>query len=48
MYTLFNGEDRNICEGLLRPGEVLDALKSMSKDNSPHNDGLGREFYIQF
>ena len=41
-------EDRNICEGLLTPGEVLNALESMSKDKSPGNDGLTREFYIQF
>ena len=41
-------EDRNICEGLLTPGEFLNALKSMSKNKSPGNDGLTREFYIQF
>ena len=41
-------EDRNISEGLLTPGEVLNALKSMSKDKSPGNDGLTREFYIKF
>ena len=39
-------EDRNICEGLLTPDEVLKAL--MSKDRPPGNDGLTREFYIQF
>ena len=36
-------EDRNICEG-----EFLSALKSMSKNKSPGNDGLTRKFYIQF
>ena len=41
-------EDRNICEGLLAPGEVLNALKCMSNDKSPGNDGLTREFYVQF
>ena len=41
-------EDRNICEGLLTPGEFLSTLKSMSKNKSPGNDGLTREFYIQF
>ena len=41
-------EDRNICEGLLTPGEFLNAFKSMSKNKSPGNDGLTREFYIQF
>ena len=41
-------EDRNICEGLLTPGEVLKALKSMSKGKCPGNDGLTRKFYIQF
>ena len=41
-------EDRNICEGLLTPGEFLNALNSMSKNKSPGNDGLTREFYIQF
>ena len=41
-------EDRNICEGLLTPGKVLKALKSMSKSKSPGNDGLTRKFYIQF
>ena len=29
-------------------GEVLIALKAVSKDRSPGNDGLTREFYIQF
>ena len=41
-------EDRNICEGLLTPGEFLNALNSMSKNKSPGNDRLTREFYIQF
>ena len=41
-------EDRNICKGLLMLGEVLNALKSMSKGQSLGNDGLTREFYIQF
>ena len=41
-------EDRNISEGLTTSGEVLNALKSMSKDKSPGNDGLMGEFYIQF
>ena len=37
-------EDRNICEGLLTPGEVLNALKSMSKDKSPGNNGSRENF----
>ena len=41
-------EARNTCEGLLTSGEVLNALKSMSKDKSPGNHGLTREFCIQF
>ena len=41
-------EDRNVCEGLLTPGEVLNALKSMSKAKAPGNDRLTRELYIQF
>ena len=41
-------EDRNICEGFLTPGEFLNELKSMSKNKSPGNDGLMREFYFQF
>ena len=41
-------EDQNICEGLLIPSEVLNALKSMSKDKSPGNNGLTRELYIKF
>ena len=41
-------EDRNVCEGLLTPGEVLNALKCMSKAKAPSNDRLTRELYIQF
>ena len=41
-------EDRNICYGLLTPGEFLNALKSMPKNKSPGKDGPTREFYIQF
>ena len=39
-------EDRNISEGLLTPGEVLNALKSMSKDKSPGNDGSQENFTL--
>ena len=36
------------CEGPITETELLNALKSMSNDKSPGNDGLTKEFYETF
>ena len=36
------------CEGPITETELLNALKSMSNDKSPGNDGLMKEFYETF
>ena len=36
------------CEGPISDTEMLNALKSMSNDKSPGNDGLTKEFYKTF
>ena len=36
------------CEGPITEIELLNALKSMSNDKSPGNDGLTKEFYETF
>ena len=36
------------CEGPITESELLNALKSMSNDKSPGNDGLTKEFYETF
>ena len=36
------------CEGPITESELLNALTSMDNDTSPGNDGITKEFYIQF
>ena len=47
MPTLSRNESEN-CEGKLDLNEIYDALKGMSSNKSPGNDGLSKEFYLCF
>ena len=42
------GEQWQKCEGPILESELLKALKNMSNNKSPRNDGLTKEFYETF
>ena len=42
------GEQSQKCEGPILESELLKALKNMSNNKSPRNDGLTKEFYERF
>ena len=44
----FTGEQSQTCEGPISENELLKALKNMSNNKSPGNDGLTKEFYETF
>ena len=45
---VLTGEQSQICEGPVSENELLKALKNMSNNKSPGNDGLTKEFYETF
>ena len=45
---VLTGEQSQTCEGPISKNELLKALKNMSNNKSPRNDGLTKEFYETF
>ena len=45
---VLTGEQSQTCEGPILENELLNALKNMSNNKSPGNDGLAKEFYETF
>ena len=45
---VLTGEQSQTCEGPISENELLIALKNMSNNKSPGNDGLTKEFYETF
>jgi hypothetical protein len=43
-----SNEHRNLCEHDITKDEILESFKSMQGGKSPGNDGLGKEFYLEF
>ena len=46
--SVLTGEPSQICEGPISVNELLKALKSMSNNKSPGNNGLTKEFNETF
>ena len=45
---VLTGEQSQTCEGPILENELLKALKNMTNNKSPGNDGLTKEFYETF
>ena len=41
-------DDDDLCEGAVSHAECFNALKCMSKNKTPGNDGLSSEWYLHF
>ena len=45
---VLTGEQSQTCEGPMLESKLLKALKNISNNKSPGNDGLTKEFYETF
>ena len=45
---VLTGEEPQTCEGPISENELLKALKNMSNNKSPRNDGLTKELFEMF